>query len=61
MTEDKKPLNLKISDNSFIGMGVSIADKVELCKNIVIGANSFVNKSIKISGTYYGNPLKKIK
>ena len=52
---------VKIEDNVFIGMGVCIADNVKIGKNVIIGANSFVNKSIENPGTYYGNPLRKVK
>jgi len=52
--------------NTFIGNNVSIGSNatilpVKICDNVVIGAGSVVTKDINLSGTYVGNPAKKIK
>lgn len=52
--------------NTFIGNNVSIGSNatilpVKICDNVVIGAGSVVTKDINLSGTYIGNPAKKIK
>jgi len=49
-----------IGNNCFLGAGSVIIDKVKICDDVTIGANSVVLKSIEESGTYVGNPLRKI-
>lgn len=49
-----------IGDNVFIGTGAIILPGVKIPDNTRIGAGSVVLKSIKQSGTYFGNPAKKI-
>jgi acetyltransferase-like isoleucine patch superfamily enzyme len=49
-----------------IGNSVSIGSNatilpVTICDNVVIGAGAVVTKNIKESGTYIGNPARKIK
>ncbi len=50
----------KIGNNVSIGSNATILP-VEICDNVVIGAGAVVTKNIKESGTYVGNPAKKIK
>lgn len=49
-----------VEDNVFIGSGATILPGVKIAANSRIGAGSVVIKSIKNSGTYFGNPAKKI-
>lgn len=52
---------IKIGSNIWIGGNVTICAGVEICDKVVIGANSVVTKSIKESGVYVGNPLRKVR
>ena len=52
--------------NTYIGNHVSIGSNatilpVTICDNVVIGSGSVVTKNIYESGTYAGNPARKIK
>jgi sugar O-acyltransferase (sialic acid O-acetyltransferase NeuD family) len=49
-----------IGKNVFIGTGSTVFPRVKIAENVVIGAGSVVFRSIKESGTYVGNPAKKI-
>ena len=49
-----------IGNNVFIGTGAIILPNVKITDNTRIGAGAVVLKSIKHSGTYFGNPAKKI-
>ena len=49
-----------IGNNVSIGSNSTILP-VNICDNVVIGAGSVVTKNISMSGTYVGNPAKKIK
>lgn len=59
--EDPKILFPTIGDNVTIFAGSIIVGDISICDNTIIGANSFVNKSIKEVGVYAGNPAQKIK
>ncbi len=53
-----------IEDNVWIGRGVFIQgglDTIKIGKNSIIGANSFIKKSIKPDSIVAGNPVKFIK
>ena len=50
-----------IGNLCFIGAGSLISDKLTICDNVIIGAGSVVIHNINESGTYVGNPAKKIK
>ncbi len=50
----------KIGNNVSIGSNATILP-IEICDNVVIGAGAVVTKNIIESGTYVGNPAKKIK
>lgn len=52
---------VSIEEDSFIGANTTIIDRIKIGKNITIGAQSVVLKNIENSGTYVGNPLRKIK
>jgi acetyltransferase-like isoleucine patch superfamily enzyme len=48
-----------IGNNVSIGSNATILP-VKICNNVVIGAGAVVTKDINESGTYVGNPAKKI-
>lgn len=50
-----------IGDNVDIGSNVVIIGPVSICSNVIIGAGSVVTKSIVESGTYVGNPARRLK
>jgi UDP-3-O-[3-hydroxymyristoyl] glucosamine N-acyltransferase len=59
---DRKRVNgTVIGNNCYIGAGTKIAGGVEICDDVVTGANSFINKDITEPGTYVGTPAIKIK
>ncbi|WP_417291667.1 acyltransferase [Corallibacter sp.] len=49
-----------IEDNCYIGPNTIIAKGVKIGEKSIVGANSFVNKSIPEGSKYAGNPAKKI-
>ncbi len=51
--------NVKIGEQSHIGIGSIIKENVIVERNVVIGGNSFVNKNCKKNETYFGSPAKK--
>ncbi|MBI9100071.1 MAG: acetyltransferase [Spirochaetaceae bacterium] len=50
-----------IGNNCFIGSGAIIKNGVSIVENALVGMGSVVRKNITAPGTYYGNPLRKIK
>lgn len=51
-----------IGDNCFIGSQSVLANAVSICNDVLVGAGSFVRKSILKPGVYSGNPaMLKIK
>ena len=50
-----------IGEGCFIGTAAVIAPNIVIGKGTIIGANSFVNKSITERGIYAGNPAKQIR
>jgi len=58
--------NKNLWKSTTIGNGVSIGSNVtllpvDICNDVTIGAGSVVTKNITESGTYVGNPAKRIK
>lgn len=52
----------QVGDNCFIGSQSVLANGVSVCDNVLVGAGSFVRKSILRPGVYSGNPaILKIK
>ena len=51
----------KIGNHCFIGAGAVVNDKLEICDHVTIGSNAVVINSIKESGVYVGNPVRKIR
>ena len=52
---------VKICNNVWIASSVIIQAGVEVCDNVIIGANSLVLRSLYEDGFYAGSPVKKIK
>lgn len=52
---------VKIADRCFVGAGAIVIDKVSICSDVIIGAGAVIIKDITQSGTYVGNPARKIK
>jgi len=52
--------NVVIGNNVLVGANVYIGPGIEICDNVLIGANSVVNKSIFEPGVYAGNPMVKV-
>lgn len=46
----------QVGDNCFIGSQSVLANGVSVCKEVLVGAGSFVRKSIIKPGVYSGNP-----
>ena len=46
----------KVSDNCFIGSQSVLSNAISICPDVVVGAGSFVRKSILQTGIYSGNP-----
>jgi UDP-3-O-[3-hydroxymyristoyl] glucosamine N-acyltransferase len=53
--------NVNIGDKVYLGTNSSIREKLSITDNTIIGLNTGIVKSIDKSGTYVGNPNKKIK
>lgn len=51
----------KISQNVFIGIGGIVIDRIKICDDVTIGANSTVINDIDRPGTYVGSPVRKVK
>jgi sugar O-acyltransferase (sialic acid O-acetyltransferase NeuD family) len=52
---------VNIGDSCFIGSNTVIGNNTNLVANTIIAAGSQVLKNIKLSGTYIGQPLRKIR
>ena len=50
-----------IGNRCFIGAGAIIIDKIKITDDVIIGANSVVIDNINKSGTYVGNPARRVK
>ena len=50
-----------IGNMCLVGAGAVILDKLSICDNVIIGAGSVVIRDINDSGTYVGNPARRIK
>jgi len=50
----------RIGDKVYFGSGSCIKQQVSICSNVIIGMGGIVIKDINVSGTYVGNPVKKI-
>lgn len=52
--------NVRVGNNSFVGAGSVIKQGVTIANDVVIGAGSVVLRDIRESGTFVGNPARKI-
>ena len=50
-----------VGSSVFIGSQCVLSDKVIIPNNTIVGANSFVNRSLLSPGIYWGTPAKKVK
>ncbi len=50
-----------VNDNCWIGSSVTVINNVNITSKCVIGAGSLILSDINVSGTYVGNPLRRIK
>ncbi len=50
-----------IGRNTWIGIGSTVINNLEICANSIIGAGSTVIKDIKEEGTYIGSPAERMK
>lgn len=50
-----------IGNSCMIGAGAIVIDKICICDDVVVGAGAVVIKDIVQSGTYVGNPARKVK
>jgi sugar O-acyltransferase (sialic acid O-acetyltransferase NeuD family) len=51
---------VKLGNKVFLGSRVTLIPNVNIQDNVLIGAGSVVFRNIKTSGTYVGNPVKKL-
>lgn len=51
---------VKIGNNVFIGVKTTILKGAQIGDNVIIGANSLVNKKLEANAVYAGNPAKYI-
>lgn len=47
-----------IGKHCFLGINSTIVDKINVCDDVVLGANSLIVKNIETPGTYVGNPCR---
>ena len=52
---------VNIGNGCFIGSNTVVGNNIEIADNIIISAGSQVLKNINLSGTYIGQPLRKIR
>ncbi|MFI3241107.1 MAG: NeuD/PglB/VioB family sugar acetyltransferase [Alphaproteobacteria bacterium] len=50
-----------IGNNVFIGTGSAVINNIRICDDVIVGTGSVVIKDILVSGTYVGNPVRKVK
>lgn len=53
--------NCIIGEEVFIGSGTIISNNIQVKSSVIIGAGSLVSKNINESGTFVGNPLRKLR
>lgn len=52
--------NVSIGHGSWLGIGSTIIQSISVCKEVIVGAGGVVIYSIDRSGTYVGNPCRKV-
>ena len=53
--------NCLLKDGVYVGSSVAVKQGVSICNDVIIGMGAVVVKDISSTGTYIGNPLKKLK
>ena len=61
LPDGSKSAGTYIEKDAFIGTAVVLAPNITIVSGSIIGANSFVNKSILEKGIYVGNPARLIR
>ena len=61
LPDGSKSAGTVIGAKAFIGTAAVLAPNIVIVEGAIIGANSFVNKSILEKAVYAGNPAKKIR
>jgi len=61
LPDGTKSAGTYIGDGAFIGTAAVLAPNIKIQPGAIVGANSFVNKSILEKAIYAGNPAKKIR
>ena len=61
LPDGQKSSGTFIGENAFIGTAAVLAPNISIRPGSIVGANSFVNKSILEKGIYAGNPAKLIR
>ncbi|WP_258102679.1 acyltransferase [Marinoscillum sp. MHG1-6] len=51
---------IRVNNNVYIGVNSIVMPGVEICSDVIVGANSLINKTITESGIYVGSPARKI-
>ena len=51
---------IEIKDNVFIGVNCTVLGNVRIGPNVIVSANSLVNKDLEPGGVYGGVPARKI-
>jgi len=52
---------VRVGEGTHIGIGVTVKNNIEICKNCIIGAGAVVVKNIANEGIYVGVPAGKLK
>ncbi|MGV2998973.1 acetyltransferase [Streptococcus suis] len=52
--------NVSIGHGSWLGIGSTIIQSISICEEVIVGAGGVVIYSIERSGTYVGNPCRKV-
>lgn len=53
--------NVRIGSGSWLGIGTSVIQGINIAEQVQLGANSTVVSDIQVAGLYVGSPAKKIK
>ena len=53
--------NCEIGNEVYLGTNSSVKEKTSICDKVIVGMCSCVINDVKVSGTYVGSPIKKIK
>lgn len=52
---------VKIGEETWLGIGSTVINNINISSKCIIGAGGLVNKDIEESGTYVGIPVRKVK